>query len=203
MRLRSPRLQLLRREVVTVGIAAAVVFSARSSLADHYVVPTGSMIPTVQIDDRIFVDKLAYGLHVPLLDTYAVRFGDPSPGDVVVLRSPEDGRVLLKRVVAAPGDSIRVVAGSLERNGALAKVEPLGAELYEQLGRALHPVRLDHGGGPDFGPITLPAGRYLVMGDNRGDSHDGRMFGLVDRGAIYGRAEAVFMRDGSPTWIGL
>ena len=198
-----PRLQLFRREVVTVCIAAAVVFSARSSLADHYVVPTGSMVPTVQPDDRILVDKLAYGLRVPLVDVFAVHFGDPSPGDVVVLRSPEDGRVLLKRVVAAPGDRIRVVAGSLELNGAQAKVAPLGAELYEQLGRALHPVRLDHGGGPDFGPITLPAGRFLVMGDNRGDSYDGRMFGLVDRSAIFGRAEGVFMRDGAPTWIGL
>jgi signal peptidase I len=195
--------RLLPRELVTIGVAAALVFSARSSLADHYVVPTGSMVPTVDPEDRIFVDKLAYGLRVPLVDAYAIRFHDPSPGDVVVLHSPEDGTVLLKRVVAAPGDTIRVVSGALERNGARAPIAMRGGELVEDLAGVLHAVRIDNGGGPDFGPITLPEDRYLVMGDNRGDSRDGRMFGLVERSAILGRAEAVFARHGAMTWIGL
>jgi signal peptidase I len=193
----------LRRELVTILVAAAGVFTARASLADHYVVPTGSMIPTVEPKDRIFVDKLAYGLRVPGVDAYAVSFADPSRGDVVVLTSPEDAIVLLKRVVAVPGDRVRVVGGSLELNGVKVPVTLHGSALYEQLGASPHAVRLDHGGGPDFGPVTIPADRFLVMGDNRGDSHDGRMFGLVARRAILGRAEGVFMRSGEPTWIGL
>lgn len=193
----------IRRELLTVGVAAALVFTARSSLADHYVVPSGSMAPTVTPDDRIFVDKLAYGVHVPLVDAYAVRFRDPSAGEVVVLRSPEEDKVLLKRVVAVPGDRIRVDAGKLERNGEAVRVESIGGALVEDLGSFQHAVRLDNGGGPDFGPLTVPADKYLVMGDNRGDSHDGRMFGLVDRSSILGRAEGVFMRHGKPVWIGL
>jgi signal peptidase I len=109
----------------------------------------------------------------------------------------------LKRVVAGPGDRIRVVSGALELNGERAPIASRNGELVEALGHAEHTVRLDDGGGPDFGPITLPADRFLVMGDNRGNSHDGRMFGLVTRAAILGRAEGVFMRHGSPTWIGL
>jgi signal peptidase I len=197
------RLSAFRREVVTVLVAAAVVLTARSSLADHYVVPTGSMIPTVEPRDHIFVDKLAYGLRVPLLDAYAVRFDDPAHGDVVVLRSPETGIVLLKRVVAVPGDEVKVTGGELALNGVVVPVSLRGSELVEQLGAVTHAVRLDNGGGPDFGPLRLPAGRFLVMGDNRGDSHDGRAFGLVTRSAIFGRAEGVFLREGAPTWIGL
>ncbi len=203
MRLGPSFLRESRREIVTMLVAAAIVFTARSSLADHYVVPTGSMIPTVAPHDHIFVDKLAYGLRVPLAEGYAVRFAEPAHGDVVVLRSPEDGIVLLKRVVAVPGDVVRVNAGELELNGKAAKVSLRGEELIETLGSITHAVRLDHGGGPDFGPLTIPAGRYLVMGDNRGDSHDGRSFGLVTRASIFGRAEGVFVRDGTPTWIGL
>src|SRR5580704_4065024 len=91
-----------RRELVTACISLAIVVSARSSLADHYFVPSGSMLPTVEPDDHVLVDKLAYGLRVPLLNSYALHFAPPARGDVVVLLSPDDGIVLLKRVVAVP-----------------------------------------------------------------------------------------------------
>ena len=87
---------------------AFVLLSARSTLADHYRVPTGSMLPTVEISDRIVVNKAAYGLRVPFTDDYATHFEGPQIGDVVVLRSPEDGDTLLKRVVAIPGTTIEV-----------------------------------------------------------------------------------------------
>ena len=74
-----------------MGIALAVVVSARSSLADHYFVPTGSMLPTVEPDDHVVVDKLAYGIRLPLLGDYVAHFSPPSRGDVVVLSSPDDG----------------------------------------------------------------------------------------------------------------
>jgi signal peptidase I len=130
------------------------------------------------------------------------RFDGPAIGDVVVLDSPEEDKVLLKRVIGVPGTRIEVRRGRVLVDGKLAPVEHRADGIYEQLGAAAHQVRLTHGGGPDWGPIAIPEGRYLVMGDNRGDSRDGRFFGLVTREAIFGRAVGVFWRSG-PTWDGL
>jgi signal peptidase I len=186
--------------LVSVLLAAAIALTARASLADHYVVPSGSMEPTVLVADRVFVDKLAYGLRIPLTDAYIARFGGPSRGDVVVLTSPESGIVLLKRVVAVGGDRVRVHDGLVEINGRPSGVEGNGGQLYENLDGRSHLLSLDHTGGPEFGPVEVPKGQVLVLGDNRGNSEDGRMFGFVPESAILGRAEGVFLRHGSPTW---
>jgi signal peptidase I len=192
-------MRVVREVLSLVGFALALL-AARSSLADHYYVPTGSMTPTVLPGDRVVVNKLAYGLRVPFSDITAARFAGPGRGDVVVLRSPEDGITLLKRVVAIPGDEVAVLNGRLTINGAAIPIVDGGADAFEQLGVAIHPVRLTRGGGVDFGPTTVGADRYLVLGDNRGESHDGRIFGLVERGAIMGRAMSVWMRDGHFCW---
>jgi signal peptidase I len=184
------------RELVVLATFALVALSARSSLASHYAVPTGSMQPTVEIDDRIVVSKAAYGLRVPFTDRYAVRFDGPALGDVVVLDSPIEDKVLLKRVVGTPGATVEVRGGRIVIDGEVAPVEERADGLYERLGHMVHPLRITHGGGPDWGPITIPADRYLVVGDNRGDSADGRSFGLVDREAIHGRALGVYWRGG-------
>lgn len=180
------------RTILSTAVAAVVVLAARSSLADHYTVPSGSMLPTVEEGDRIVVDKRAYGLRLPFTSWTLVGRSDPRPGDVVVLVSPVDGATLLKRVVAGPGDEVEVRGGRILLNGRPAEVEGTDDGLVERLGRTLHPVRVDFGGGPDFGPERIPAGRFLVMGDNRGDSRDGRSFGLVTRESIRGRALAVY-----------
>ena len=193
----------VRRDVLSIVVAIVAIFTARSSLADHYYVPSGSMLPTVHVDDRVIVNKLAYGVRVPLLDVYALHLARPARGDVVVLTSPEDSVTLLKRVVALPGDSIRVLDGQLELNGRAVPVEAKRGELVEQLGKDGHALDLDYGGGPTFGPVIVPDGQFLVLGDNRGNSHDGRMFGFVHANAIIGRVNAVFFRDGKVTWIGL
>jgi signal peptidase I len=191
------------RDLTSVLAAAAVALVARSSLADHYVVPTGSMLPTVQLEDHVVVSKLAYGVHLPLLHGYLARFGGPARGDVVVLTAPDTGIVLLKRVAAVPGDRVRVHRGTLEVNGAPVPVEARDGVLREALGAKPHLLDLENGGGPDLGPVTLPRDRYLVLGDNRGDSRDGRYFGLVDGDAILGHVEGVLIRGGRFTWIGL
>lgn len=183
-----------------MGTIALVVFSARSSFADHYVVPSGSMLPTVELGDRIFVDKLAYGLRVPFTRRYLLELGAPERGDVVVLASPVDGVTLLKRVVALPGDRVEVRAGRVLINGSAAPVEPDGSGLREVLGDGAHGVRLTHGGGPDLAPVTVPEARYLVLGDNRGESADGRYFGLVEKDRLRGRAVAIYWRAGGFTW---
>jgi signal peptidase I len=197
------RFHAFARELVTIVVAIAIVVTARTSLADHYIVPSESMEPTVEVQDHILVDKLAYGLRLPLIDTNVVTLGDPARGDVVVLTSPEDGRVLLKRVVAIPGDRVEVRGGRLELNGAAVPIELRDHQLRESLGKNAHPVSLAAGGGPPLGPLVIPHDKFLVMGDNRGNSLDGRYFGLVSRASIFGRAEGVFLRHGSPTWVGL
>jgi signal peptidase I len=200
---RSSFLGRRSRDLVSVLFAAAIALTTRASLADHYVVPSGSMEPTVEVQDRVFVDKLAYGLRIPLTDVYLTRFAPPSRGDVVVLTSPESGIVLLKRVVAVGGDRVRVRGGVVEINGRPAEVEMDRGRLYESLDGKSHPLSLDHAGGPDFGPVEVPKGDALVLGDNRGNSEDGRMFGFVKESSIMGRAEGVFLRHGHPTWMPL
>jgi signal peptidase I len=192
----------LLRELCIFAVFAFVLLSARSSLADHYSVPTGSMQPTVAIDDRILVNKAAYGLRVPFTSTFVTQFEGPELGDAVVLRSPQDGKVLLKRVVGVPGTTVEIHMGQISIDGTLAPIEEIYGVLIENLAGTRHAVRLTNAGGPDFGPMTIPDGHYLVVGDNRGDSHDGRSFGLVTRDAILGRAFAVYWRGG-PTWKSL
>ncbi len=199
----TSRPRRIARELTSVLAAATVALIARSSFADHYVVPTGSMLPTVQLQDHVFVSKLAYGVHIPLVGGYLARFSGPARGDVVVLTAPDSGDVLLKRVVGLPGDRVRVHDGELEVNGKSIPVQQRGGVPYEALGAAPHALDLEDGGGPDFGPSTLPPDRYLVLGDNRGNSRDGRFFGLVRGDAILGQVEGVLYRGGRPTWIGL
>jgi signal peptidase I len=196
------RARRIARELLAIAAFVLVLLSARSSLADHYTVPTGSMQPTVEIDDHILVNKAAYGLRVPFTNTYVARFDGPAVGDVVVLDSPEEDKVLLKRVVGVPGTRVEVRGGRVSIDGKPAPIEQRADGLHELLGGADHALRLSHGGGPSWGPVAIPDGRYLVMGDNRGDSHDGRSFGLVTREAILGRAVGVYWRSGL-TWDGL
>jgi signal peptidase I len=196
------RLQAGIRSGVRLAIMVGILTLARASLADHYKVPSGSMEPSVETGDYIIVNKAAYGLRVPLTQTYVVRFSGPRVGDVVVLDSPDEDKVLLKRVVATPGTTVEIREGRVVLDGVEVPVDAHGADLREQLGGVDHPISLARGGGPDFGPITVPRDRYLVVGDNRGDSRDGRYFGLVAGDSILGRAIGVYWRGG-PTWDGL
>ena len=197
------KIDAMVRQVLPIAIACAVVLIGRASLADHYVVPTGSMRPTVEAGDRVIVNKLAYGVRVPLTQRWLFRYAEPAVGEVVVLDSPEDGRVLLKRVAAAPGDSVEVIGGRIVLNGRPAEVDGDAEEAVETLNGIRHAIRLTWGGGPGYGPAVIPKGMYLLMGDNRGNSLDGRSFGLVRREAILGRAENVYFSGDAFTWKSL
>jgi signal peptidase I len=188
------------KEVLRWTAFVGALLVVRASFADHYIVPSGSMEPSVLIGDRLFVHKSAYGFRLPLSTFYLVRGDDPRRGDVVVLAAPDTGEVLLKRVAAVPGDTVAVRGGRIAIDGAAAKVAWEGRRLVEHLDGKTHGVRLTFGGGPDFGPVLLAEDEYLVLGDNRGDSRDGRSFGFVDRGAILGRVAGVYFRDDGFTW---
>ena len=148
-------------------------------------------------------------IYLEIFDVFGLRnpdrasFNGPIHGDVVVLNSPRDSIVLLKRVVACPGDEVAVEDGRLIVNREYVPIEHTKTGLKEDLLGKHHPVSLTFGGGPGFGPEKVPENKYLVMGDNRGHSFDGRSFGYVDRSAILGKALAIYFSDGSLVWKSL
>ena len=162
-------------------MVALLILAARSTLADHYVVPTGSMTPTLVPGDRVLVDKTAYGLRVPFTGLQVAPGDLPRRGDVVIFDSPEDGTRLIKRVAALPGDEIAMHSGRLMVNGHVD-------------GRA--PLDLRHGGGPNIEPQLVPEGHLLVLGDSRGNSRDSRFFGFIPVDALYAKALGVYYRSG-------
>lgn len=180
----------------------AILFgSVRSAIGEIVYVPTGSMRPTVLEGDRLLVNKAAFDLRIPLTDVRLVSWGDPRRGSIVLFRSPEDGRRVLKRVVGVPGDTIEMRENRLVVNGepAAYRAEDGGDDaegfrvLVESLAGSEHRIRTADRGGPlaTFGPVTVPEGRYLVLGDNRDDSYDGRAWGFLDRNRILGRIEGI------------
>lgn len=180
------------REYLPLIALLALMFVARSSFANHYVVPSGSMESALVPGDRVFVDMTAYGVRVPFTETVVIERGQPGRGDVVLLPSPADGTRLIKRIVGVEGDRVTIVDGRLSLDGEPAAVDPLGA--YEQIGRHRVRVNLQSGGGPDI-DLVIPSGHVFVVGDHRGNSYDSRMFGLVREQSVYARAEGVYWRS--------
>lgn len=167
---------------------------ARTSFANHYSVPSGSMEHTLMPGDRVVVDMTAYGVRVPFTDFELIERGTPQRGEIAVFKSPLDGTRLIKRVVAVAGDEVSLIDGRLSINGAaLSSPRYSGTERF---GRRDARLNLDAGGGPDIASLTIPPDKVLAIGDHRGNSADGRVFGLVDAGALYARAVAVYYRRG-------
>jgi signal peptidase I len=191
-----------------------VISSLRSALADWNDVPTGSMKPTIQEGDRVVVNKLAYDLKVPFTTIEIAKWADPKRGDIVVLFSPADGTRLVKRVIALPGDQVAMVNNQLFVNGAAVPVsQPRGPVADDEQGITFIADELLAGRNHkvmftpqiaalrSFGPMTVPPGKYFVMGDNRDNSNDSRYIGYIDRERIVGRALAVaFSLDRNHHW---
>ncbi len=193
---------LWRGEWATFAIMILLLTVARTSLANHYQVPSGSMEPTLMPGDRVAVNMLAYGLRVPFTDIELIDRGEPQPGDVVVFKSPSDGTRLIKRVVAVGGDTVALVDGRLWIDG--KPLHDIDAKDIEHFGaRDVH-LNLHDGGGPDIAPAVIPEGMALVLGDHRGNSADGRFFGLVPLKSLYAKASAVYYRSGEGfSWMRL
>lgn len=201
----TDRKRALLRELASLLLIVMLVTFARSSVADHYYVPSGSMEYTLQPGDRIFVDKTAYGFRFPLtkLDLFGAK--TPGRGDVAVFDSPTDGTRLVKRVVAIGGDRVELTNGLLSINDRpLGQGIPENGTLIERFDSHLATLNLSSGGGPDIESFVVPEGQVLVLGDHRGNSHDGRYFGLLDERELLGRALGIYYRrkDGF-TWQSL
>ena len=182
----------LRRELPQIAATLLLLLAARDSFANHYNVPSGSMEHTLQIGDRVAVDMRAYGLRVPFTGLNLMETGTPQRGDIAVFASPQDGTRLIKRVAAVAGDEVELVDGRLSINGvSMATLETDDTEVFRSHHATLN---LSHGGGPDIHGLVIPAGQVLMLGDARGNSLDGRYFGLVPARSLFGRAVAVYYR---------
>ncbi|HUQ52679.1 MAG TPA: signal peptidase I [Gammaproteobacteria bacterium] len=191
-------------ELISLAIVLAAVTAARSSLADHYFVPSGSMEYSLMPGDRVIVNKMSYGVRIPLTKIDIFGSSTPERGEIAVFDSPQDGTTrLIKRIVAIGGDRVSVVDGQLSING-----QALGDRMVEHFGKRDALLNLtsqpfvNHGGGPNFEKV-VPPGMVLAMGDNRGNSNDGRAFGFIDERELFGRAVAVYYRSSNCTWYDL
>ncbi len=212
-------------------IMLLVVTVVRTAVAEPYLVPSGSMVPTLLEGDALIAAKYAYGyslfsLSFPRLNWFGGRmFGRaPARGDVVVFRLPRDPTITyVKRLVGLPGDRIRIEGGRLIINGRLAPAWAIGPEVLVFGGRP-HPVtryletlpdggthaivRLEEGAPTDnLGEVTVPAGQYFMLGDNRDDSLDSRVpawaggVGFVPEENLVGRVDRLaFSFDPAASW---
>lgn len=209
----------------------ALVFGCRVALADWMHVPSGSMEPTLRVGDVLLINHLAYGPRLPFTNT-AWSWGDPARGDVLVFRHPEQpSEFLVKRVVGLPGDRVRFDRGVVSVNGQPVQVREVGPGqrpedrdqrlLRERLADVEHDIKLGPSAGqrvplnigaPDCtqdGPArwhcTVPAGTLLMLGDNRDNSADSRVFGFLPLQEVYGRVDRVIVntREWSRWWTAL
>lgn len=194
-----------RGTIVFLGL----VFAFKSAVADVNYVPSSSMNPTIWAGDRVVVNKLAYSLRVPFTLQEVARWSHPARGDIVTFDSPRDGANLIKRVVAVGGDVVEMRANVLYVNDLALSRELVSEEtviptefgpMNEEIWRERRPegayqvARIPTANKlRDFPPIQVPAGKVMVMGDNRDNSFDSRFFGFVPEHTITGKAVVVAM----------
>jgi signal peptidase I len=204
-----PTKSVARQYAESLGLALIIAIVMRSSFVQAYVIPSGSMEPTILVGDHIFVNKVAYGLRIPETiagvpvpglssGKYLFHFAPIHRGDIIVFTAPYDRSIdLIKRVIGVPGDRVQVIDGVVWRNGEripdshayLSKGETdrspyLASDNFPPRDSS-HPER-------DPGPVVVPAGKLFMMGDNRDDSYDSRFWGFADQNDVEGRASVIY-----------
>jgi len=180
-----------------------VVFVLRSFLVEPFQIPSSSMVPTLEVGDYILVNKYTYGIRLPVVRTKIWALNEPKRGDVMVFFPPHmNDTYYIKRVIGLPGDTITYRNKRLAINGVPLEEESLavipdGSSSYrvglETLGDARHLVQVnDSRPARDFS-VKVKPGHYFMMGDNRDNSSDSRIWGQVPEKDIVGKAFAVWM----------
>ncbi|HEX4584863.1 MAG TPA: signal peptidase I [Burkholderiaceae bacterium] len=210
----------------------ALVFVLRSFLFEPFRIPSGSMIPTLQVGDLILVNKYQYGIRLPVLNRTVVELGRPQRGDVIVFRYPhQPTQDYIKRVVGLPGDRVDYHDRRLTINGTLVTMREVAPyfdpgrlqnfpQFIETLGSVEHRVIFNDGEGASIHPAlqhtnrdacvysaggvacTVPPESYFVMGDNRDNSEDSRFWGFVPDRNVVGRAFFIWMNFSNVGRIG-
>ena len=184
------------------------VLLLRSFLVEPFRIPSGSMMPTLLVGDFILVNKYAYGVRLPVLNTKVIEVGSPGRGDVAVFRYPIEPRIdYIKRVIGVPGDVVEYRDKVLYINGEEIPQETLGSYIgtgsglsasgaslrLESLGEAPHQILVEARKPVLDGQFRVPQGHYFVMGDNRDNSNDSRFWGTVPEENLVGRAFLIWM----------
>jgi signal peptidase I len=193
----------------------------RWGFLEAYVIPSGSMLPTLLINDHIFVNKFIYGLRVPFSEDWLVKFKPVERGEILVFKHPREmGTFLIKRVVGLPGDKIYFENGTLYINDVAMEKTPPPAnnefswlrdadfqrdgarndavsnynEYIEDLTGTKHSILLRKGDRFDsYGPVKVPENSLFMMGDNRDNSADSRYWDFLPQENILGRASFVWL----------
>jgi signal peptidase I len=210
-----------RANARSIAVAVFLALVLRAFVVQAYSIPSGSMIPTLEIGDRIFVNRFVYGVRMPFTD---VKIGadlrPPRRGEVIVFRHPLEDKDLIKRVVGVPGDRVEVRDNVVYINGAPLERSALGDDTIhdydetsdhwldrrrsafrEQLDGVAYTTLFQPGGLTSFGPVVVPARSLFVMGDNRDLSSDSRYWGFVPLDKVEGRALFVWWSAGGPDGV--
>jgi signal peptidase I len=191
-------------------IAAIVALFIRQFMVEAFKIPSGSMIPTLLIGDHLLVNKFIYGPRIPFMDSRFFSWKEPKRGDIIVFKFPENEKKnFIKRVVGVPGDKIEIRSGQLLINDDPVPLKDLGyvddgehgggafgarpRVLEEQLGPTTHRIQyLQDQQDRNYGPITVPRESVFVMGDNRDNSQDSRVWKFVRFEKILGKALIIY-----------
>lgn len=205
--------QTFRKEWGGFILLLVCLFTFRSVIADWNAVPTGSMKPTIYEGDRIWVNKLTYGLRIPFTDIRIATLGQPKRGEIVVFPEPRSGKRYIKRVIGLEGDIVQVKNNKVLLNNVMLDYQEYSPEDYksfenvppspsnmrktehflkmqETIGNVQHVVQL-YNPNSNFGPVRVPEGKIFVMGDNRDESSDSRYIGFIDANTLIGKATRV------------
>ena len=191
----------LRETIEAIVVAFAIALVIRTFVIQAFKIPSGSMIPTLQIGDHILVNKFLLGtpVDVPFTNIHLFRMPglrNPQRGDIIVFKYPEDPtRDFIKRVIGIEGDVIESKDKTLSVNG-----RKLVESYTQHVDSSIKPSGMDRR--DNFGPITVPADSVFVMGDNRDQSYDSRFWGFVDLPRIKGKAIIIYWSwDSDSTWV--
>lgn len=176
--------------IKSLAIFVALALVLRASVVEAFKIPSSSMESTLEIGDHILVNKLSYGLRLPFIAETIYQYDSPKRGDIVVFTLPDDVRTsevdesdtnIIKRVIGLPGDTVQVKGTQVFING-------------EDYTEDVRYARWRNGGTKDFGPVTVPEHKVLLLGDNRDFSRDARFWDdpFLDFGRIKGRAFIVY-----------
>ena len=170
---------VLREYVEAIVIAVVLALFIRTFVVQAFKIPSGSMKPTLLVGDHILVNKFIYGIKIPFTDKTLIKVGEPKREDVVVFKYPLDPQKdYIKRVIGLPGEKVELVNKVLFINGKVIDDPHASYSLYGNL--------------RNFGPITVPAHHLFVMGDNRDESSDSRVWGFVPYANLRGEAFLIY-----------